>query len=271
MTHSTALIVLAAGMLFPAAAAAQNGSALERPVAFDVAPVPFGVGERMEYKVSYGILGGVGNGYIHVAAVDTMHGNPTYRIEMRIRGGVLFAKVDDIYKSWLDVDQLFSRRFDQNVKEVNYKRHRIIDFLPEQGIWDRINKEGESGPLAHAEPLDDLSFLFHVRTMDLEVGQTYTIPRYYKDEGNPVTLRVLRRETVELPGGTFNTIVVRPIIKTDGLFSEGGEAEVYLTDDTRRLPVQVKSKLSIGTLNLELTSYSPGMRLVTREADSDSH
>ena len=58
--------------------------------------------------------------------------------------------------------------------------------------------------------------------------------------------------------GTFNTIVVRPIIKTGGIFAEGGEAELYLTDDERRIPVRVKTRMSIGTANFYLTDYDPG-------------
>ena len=42
-------------------------------------------------------------------------------------------------------------------------------------------------------------------------------------------------ETITVPAGTFRTIVVQPVIQTRGLFSEGGRAEVYFTDDDRRL------------------------------------
>ncbi|HEU4879039.1 MAG TPA: DUF3108 domain-containing protein, partial [Gemmatimonadaceae bacterium] len=57
--------------------------------------------------------------------------------------------------------------------------------------------------------------------------------------------------------GTFNAIVVQPIIKTKGIFSEKGQAEVWLSDDSARMLLQVKSKLSFGSLNLFLKSYTP--------------
>ncbi|MGH7507419.1 MAG: DUF3108 domain-containing protein [Longimicrobiales bacterium] len=238
-------------------AQAQTGSALTRWVEFPVADVPFGPGERLEYEVRYGIAGRVGKGALEVVQVDTMRGHPAYHLRFTLEGGILFAKVDDDMQSWLDVSRLVSLRFDQNVKEVNYKRHRIIDFFPAEGVWRRLDVE-ESGELATTEPLDDISFLYFVRTLPLVVGETYTLDRYWKDEGNPVTVKVLRKERVKLPAGEFETIVVQPIIKTDGLFSEGGEAEVYFTDDDRRLLVQLKSKVSFGTLDLRLTSYTPG-------------
>ena len=62
---------------------------------------------------------------------------------------------------------------------------------------------------------------------------------------------------LEVPAGTFETIVVRPIIKAKGIFSENGQAEVWLTDDDRHVMVQMKAKVSFGSLNLQLKSLGP--------------
>ena len=98
-----------------------------------------------------------------------------------------------------------------------------------------------------------------LRKRPLEVGATYEFNRYFKDDGNPVTVKVLRREKVTVPAGTFNTVVVQPIIRTGGLFGEGGEAEVYFTDDWRRILVKMTSKVPvIGRLGLRLVSYESG-------------
>ncbi|MGH7481914.1 MAG: DUF3108 domain-containing protein, partial [Longimicrobiales bacterium] len=122
----------------------------------------------------------------------------------------------------------------------------------------------DSGPLVSDKPLDDVSFLYYARRLPLEVGRTYTLNRYWKEDGNPVVLRVIGRERVSVPAGTFNTIVVQPIIQTDGLFGEGGEARVYFTDDSRHVLVQIKSKVPvIGDLTLKLKGYTPGDRPVT--------
>jgi hypothetical protein len=246
-------------------AGAQSAQPAPRWLPDGAAPVPFGVGERLEYDVKYGIAGTVGKGVLEVARIDTIRGRPSYHLDFTLKGGVLWAKVDDRMQSWLDVSRLISHRFDQDQDEVGYERHRIIDFFPSRGIWERVDVE-ETGELATDEPLDDISFLYYVRTLPLVVGETYTNPRYWKDEGNPVTENVLRRETVKLPAGAFHTLVVRPIIKTKGLFSEGGEAEVFFTDDDRRLLVQLKSKVSFGTLNLVLRRFREGTSLSSRPA-----
>jgi hypothetical protein len=60
---------------------------------------------------------------------------------------------------------------------------------------------------------------------------------------------------VKVPAGTFDAIVLQPIIKTSGIFSEGGQAEIWLTDDDKKMMLQMKSRLSFGSLNLYLRSY----------------
>ena len=58
-----------------------------------------------------------------------------------------------------------------------------------------------------------------------------------------MVVKVLRRETKETPAGSFETIVVQPIIKTSGLFGEGGNAELYFTDDRNRYLVYLRSEV----------------------------
>lgn len=226
-----------------------------------LAEVPFGPGERATYKVRVGLLGGVGEGSMEVAGVESVRGIPTYNLRLHIKGGVPFYRVDTRFESWLDVSELVSHRFEQDQNEGKYKRHRTFEFFPAERRWERVETD-EKGELPTDIPLDDVSFLYFVRTLPLEVGQTYTFPRYFREGGNPVVLKVLRKEKVTVPVGTFETIVVQPIIKTSGLFGDGGKAEVYFTDDDQRILVQLKSRVPIlRSLNLVLDSYSPGERL----------
>jgi hypothetical protein len=103
-----------------------------------------------------------------------------------------------------------------------------------------------------AEPLDEGSFVYFMRSTPLEVGKTYEFDRYYHLDRNPVRIDVVRRERVTVPAGEFDAILIRPTIKSKGLFSEKGDAEVWLADDSTRRVLRLKSKLPFGTLYLEL-------------------
>ncbi len=259
---SLSAVVLGA-LAVPVGLPAQNGEEA-RPAEGAPAAVPFGPGERLDYQVSLGIFH-VGNGFFRVGGIDTVRGHPTYRLEMQLHGGAMWVHVDDYMTSWLDVHSLVSRRFFQDQKEANYTRRRTVEFFPEEKRFEQQDdreKDRQTGTIPTNDPLDDISFLYFARTLPLEIGKVYTLPRYFDERGNPVTLRVLRRDTVKVPAGKFATIVVQPIIQTRGMFGKGGKAEVYFTDDERRLVVQVRTSVPvIGHLNMYLRSYTPGEKL----------
>jgi hypothetical protein len=108
------------------------------------------------------------------------------------------------------------------------------------------------------DAMDEVAFLYFVRTLPLEVGEVRRFERMFEADDNPVVLEVLRRETVRVPAGTFETVVVRPVIRADGLFSREGRAEVHLTDDDRRLVVRIESRMKAGRVDLSLEEYRPG-------------
>jgi hypothetical protein len=250
MRNCLVLLLLLFG---PSSIVAQDGPPVADTVTVPAA-VPFGVGERLDYRVKFGPLR-VGKAHMAVQGVESVAGHPAYHLYSIIEGSTLFYKLVDKQESWLDVVKLASRRYVQDSKQGSYERYREYDFDLERRVL--VHPDGKTDSIP-ARALDDCSFVYYVRAVPLEVGETYEWNRYYRFDRNPVILKVLRREEVEVPAGEFLTIVVRPIIKAGGLFSEGGEAEIFITDDKRRIPVKLVTKLKVGSVILELTDYTPG-------------
>lgn len=222
------------------------------------ARLPFANGERAEYQVKLGFVS-VGSGSVEVLGMENVDGAPTFHARMRISGGMGPARVNDRYESWIDTDGLFSRRFVQDIQEVRYRRSRAYEFDVARRTWRRTDGSDDTGTLSSGEPLDDLSFMYYARTLPLKVGDTYRLTRYFKESGNPVVLRVVRKETVSVPAGRFSTVVVQPSIHTSGLFGEGGRAEIYFSDDDRHIPVLIKSRVPVvGSLTMALRTYRAG-------------
>jgi hypothetical protein len=226
------------------------------------AVVPFGIGERADYSVKYGPFS-VGGGVMEVVGVDTIRGRETWHTLFRVRGGVIGFRVDDRMESWIDTETLASLRHRQELDEGPNERERQFEIFPDQGTYVENGRDPvPTVPL----PLDDGSFLYFLRTIPLEIGKEYSFDRYFRPDRNPVRIQVLRRETIRVPAGTFETVVIRPIIKARGVFSENGRAEVWLTDDSRRVMVQLKSHMRLGSLSLYLKSFRPA----TSTSDSSS-
>lgn len=242
-------------MLVPAVAAGVMAAGVPRGA--DAQRLPFAPGEHALYQVRLGAVP-VGTGSLSVTGRQMVDGAQTFHTVMTLAGGTLFYTLNNRYESWIDADGLFSRRFHQNVREGSYRRNRTFYFNPEQRTFRREN--GETGTLPTNQPLDDLSFLYYARTLPLEVGATYRLERYFKTDGNPVIIQVLRRETIEVPAGRFRTIVVRPIVRADGIFSEDGRAEVWFSDDQYRIPVMIRSEARRlpASISLRLRTFRPG-------------
>ena len=217
-------------------------------------PVPFSIGERLEYDVKFGVLK-VGSGRMEVLGIETIRGREAWHTAFTVKGGTFFYKVNDRLESWIDVESFASLRHVQDLQEGKRDRERRFEIYPDRLVY--TENDSEERPTAR-DPLDDGSFLYFIRTVPLSVGQTYDFPRYFRPDRNPVRVRVLRKESVKVPAGRFDAIVIQPIIKSKGIFSENGQAEIWLSDDDRRIMLQMKSNLSFGTLNLFLKSYTAG-------------
>lgn len=217
---------------------------------------PFGVGEKLTFDVKFGPIK-VGTSTMEVREISHIRGRAAYKTYFRVQGGTFFYKVDDVLQSWIDTETLSSLRFTQSLEEGSRNRERHFEIYPDRAVYQELSKGPEEHPSV-SHPLDDASFLYFIRTIPLEMGRTYEFNRYFRPDRNPVKVRVLRRERIVVPAGTFNAIVVRPTIKTKGIFAENGEAELWLSDDERRMVLQLKSKMSFGSLNLFLRSFTPG-------------
>jgi hypothetical protein len=216
-------------------------------------PVPFGVGERLEYEVRFGRLK-VGSGTMEVAGIQEVRGRETWHTVFTVRGGNFLYKVNDRYESWIDTHSGNSLRYLQDQHEGNRDVERTFEFFPDRAVF---TENGEAEEASVHNPLDDGSFIYFLRTIPLNVGETYSFERYFRPDRNPVTIRVLRRERIRVPAGEFDAVVIQPVIKSRGLFSENGHAEVWLSDDENHIMLQMKSGLKIGSLNLYLKSYRP--------------
>ena len=218
------------------------------------AAVPFAVGEELTYKATFGGLP-AGSARMRVDAIQTVRGRKAYHVLFSIDGGVPFYRVHDRYESWIDVQTLASLRYRQNISEGPYQRNTTYEIFPERASYQKDDEPMEASVV---HPLDDGSFIYAVRAAGLRVGETRRDDRYFRPDRNPVILTGLRNDTITVNAGTYATVVVRPSIKANGLFSENGDAQIWFSDDASRYPVLVKTKFSRFSLTLALQSVTPG-------------
>ncbi len=237
------VILAILGAAVPASAQTEK---MHAPTAADRFPI----GETLLYEIKFGFVT-LGEAMMHVADIDTIRSEPALHVVFAMKGGVMtIYRLHDRMDSWIGLNDFSSRRFVQDFHEGNSFRYTAWDIYPDSGFYQ---EEGVDSTVATSpDPLDDYAFFYFARTLDLEIGKRYEFNRYFRPDRNPVVLEVLNRDTLDLPAGRFSTVVVHPIIQGRGILAEGREARMWITDDDRRLVVQLKVKFPFGTLALRL-------------------
>jgi hypothetical protein len=138
-------------------------------------------------------------------------------------------------------------RFDRQKMEVTTIDHR--------------NKEEKKQAITK-RTYDTLSSFYYFRTIPLQVGTSYFIDIFDCTRIWNTEVKVLRKEEIVTPLGKFNTIVIHPLLKSEGIFARTADMFIWLTDDDRRIPVLMKSKVVVGSITATLTggSYWPGRK-----------
>ena len=231
-------------------------SVLATPPAMPPADVPFGVGERLEYSAKLGFLS-LGSAAIEVAGKETVRGQEAWYFKFGLTGGNALFRIESSLESWTSVKSFHALRFRRDSKENGKRYLRDYSIFADSGYY-RQTQATATTPTP-AEPLDDASILYFVRVTPLTLGQNIRLARHFQPENNPIVINVLKREEIELPDGTkVQALVLNPVVGESGLFGKRADARLWLTDDARRIPVQIRTRQPWGTITLRLQKLTPG-------------
>ncbi len=144
------------------------------------------------------------------------------------------------------------------IREGRHRRDKEIIFNHVDGKATYINHLDNERRDFDVPPIifDPLSSFYYLRTFNLEVGRSVFIDVFDSKKVWNVEIQVLRKERLELPSGTFDTIVVKPLMKSEGIFSRKGDILIWLTDDEKRIPVKMQTKIAVGLVTATLVGGS---------------
>jgi hypothetical protein len=215
--------------------------------------VGFGVGEELLYSVQYGIVT-AGEATLEVRNVAVIDGKPCYYIVSDARTNDVFSvfyRVRDRFVSLMDTTDLVSLRYEKHLREGGHKSDRSVEFDQKA---HKAHYDGKEIPIA-PRTQDVLSALYYVRTLPLKVGQSIAIANHTDGRNYPLIVRVLGEERVTVEAGSFDCLVVEPLLRYPGVFTQKGRLKVWLTNDIHKIPVLMKSKVVIGEVSAVLKKY----------------
>lgn len=135
--------------------------------------------------------------------------------------------------------------FDRESRRASYIE---TDLLKKNAVVAAI--EIDTAPCVH----DVIGALFYLRTLHLEPGQSAQVPVSDGKKFVQVRVEAQGREDVRTATGPHKTIRYEAFVFNNVLYRRPGHLQIWLSDDARRLPVQIKVRLqfAIGTIGLQL-------------------
>jgi hypothetical protein len=221
--------------------------------------VPFKSGERIDYTVFYSVIGlyvNAGNASFTTTRTtynnqDVFHvvgkGNTNSKYDW-------IFKVRDRYESIFHAEDLKPLKFIRDVQEGDYKRQDEVIF--DHKKQTAITKKGTYK--IPAEVQDVISSLYYARNLDFDQykkGTKIPFNMFLDDEVFSMYIRYMGKETVKTKYGKFRAIKLKPLLIKGNVFDGGEKMTIWVTDDPNHIPVRIESKLSVGSIKVDLVRY----------------
>ncbi|HJU73182.1 MAG TPA: DUF3108 domain-containing protein [Gemmatimonadaceae bacterium] len=224
--------------------------------------LPFAPGEQLTYKVRVGKFGTVGKGTMTVEGPVLVRDVQTYVLRFELKARVAFVSAADRTASWIDPQRMASLRFHKHERHPLSKHDERVELYPDDHRWERA--PGDTGVSPTGAPLDELSFIYFVRTLPLVPDTTYELTRHFEAGRNPIKVTIVRRDTLVTEAGTFATVFVELRVKDPRRYKGEGVIGIHLSDDRLRLPVRITSAMPVlGSTILTLAAYTQGATVAT--------
>ena len=218
---------------------------------------PFRAGESLRFSVNYGIIN-AGSAYLEVPQVREWNGRPVYALVARAESNRFFSgiyKVRTRIESLWDSSGHYSFHYQENRREGKHRAESeiVFDYAKQEARY----RDGQTFPIP-PEVQDALSSFYYARTQALPLGGSVFFDYHASRKSVPLEVKVLGRERIETPAGKFQCVVIEPVLKAGGIFKNKGRLVIWLTDDERRMPVLMKSKVLIGSISATLVEAKSG-------------
>lgn len=191
------------------------------------------------------------------------HSDPGWQADLHLESTGLVSKlfkVNNDYVSNLGSDLCSSSSF-LKAEEGSRRKETRVTFDREERKAEYLEKDLGQNKVVAAHEIDIpacvhdvLGGLYALRTLSLQPGQSTQVA--VSDGKKSVMARVeaQQREEIKTPAGSFRTIRYEAFLFNDILYRRYGHLYVWLTDDARKLPVQIRIRLqfAVGTITLQL-------------------
>jgi len=197
--------------------------------------------------------------YAGKATIETSLDKETLRISSKVNSASFisaFYKVEDYAESLVRDGKAVHFRIKQREGKYRSDKETIFDISNRKVIYFDYLKGKKKEHGIDGIIWDVISGFYYLRTQPLVIGKVIYIDVFDSNKFLKAEVSVLRKEKIKVSGiGEVATVVVKPDLKSEGLFHRKGDIFIWLTDDEKRVPVKVETKVPIGKVVAELKNF----------------
>ena len=223
--------------------------------------LPFEPGEELKLSVSFL---SVGIGEVNVSVhEDVDSGVRIWPIRMQAHTHGLAAalyKLDSTLVSKFDPVTGRTVGSESAENAGNVRKTEVIHISGSSASIHRLYNDYASDAVETIPPgaMDIVGAVFSLRDKSLSAATEIRIPVFTGHKNWEMVARVVRHETLSTDAGSFDTIVVQCHTFFDGKYATSGDLTVWLSNDDRRIPVQIEAPFVLGTMRASLATYHAG-------------
>ena len=219
--------------------------------------LPFQTGEKLTYQIYWGPFI-AGRATLEVAGIEQVNERDCYHLVAHAQttglADALFH-VDSTSESWLDTQDLYTRRYRQKRIEGHSKHDDeiIYDYVHKEAVTtNHLNGKQRHIPLTG--PVQDvLSSLYYIRTKQLALNTAQSFSINTGETNLTINLVADNRKSLYIhPIGDVNALRMEPKPTLSIVSKSGGRLWFWFSDNADKLPVMVTSELKIGSAKLVL-------------------
>ena len=213
--------------------------------------------ETLHYSIAW--TGGIKIGDLHLT-VNHAESGDDFIIHARVTDyGLfkLFYPVDDTFTTHVRGPWKLPYRYEVEQREGWGNETRRLTRYDQQNLQVRYRKNDDPEQVFPLQGFvhNEYSSFFITRALVFN-GDDIIVPTFADKKRHEVVVRMLGREKKKSMFGEVDTIRVMPKMNFRGLYDKDGDTVFWLTDDDCRIPVEIKSKILIGSLTATLQEYS---------------
>ena len=223
-------------------------------------PIGYSGHEKLVYDVSW--TGGIKIGELHldVNSLSGIEDGYEIRAFVTTKNGALnlIYPIEDLHVTQVKGPGRLPYHYEVWQKEgFKYRAHRVIDYDQDSGSVRYMKNDKLEGVYQiDRDTNNEFSSFFNSRLMTFNLGSRFVVPTFADKKRVDVVVHAVSGKTIDKTIlGSVKTVEIMPVMTFKGLYDKKGDTVIWYTDDECRVPVRINSKIMIGSLTAELTSY----------------